>query len=135
MQVLYIAEIDNIKRFVAGARLAGGGKTPEQEARDAIDQQLERAGWIVRDRDKVNLSAGRGVAIREFKMADGHGYADYLLYVNKQAVGALEAKPVGFTLTGVKPQVDKYSRGLPDNLPAPIRPLPFLYVGTGVETT
>ena len=67
-------------------------------------------------------------------MADGHGFADYLLYVDKQAVGALEAKPAGFTLSGVKPQVDKYSKGLPANLPAPIRPLPFLYVSTGVET-
>jgi len=46
----------------------------------------------------------------------------------------VEAKPAGFTLTGVKPQIDKYSRGLPANLPAPIRPLPFLYVSTGAET-
>jgi type I restriction enzyme R subunit len=30
-------------------------------------------------------------------MADGHGFADYLLYVDKRTVGALEAKPVGFT--------------------------------------
>ena len=64
----------------------------------------------------------------------GYGYADYLLYMDKQAIGALEAKPVGFTLSGVKPQVDKYSNGLPASFPAPIRPLPFLYVSTGVET-
>ncbi len=108
--------------------------TPEQEARAGIDAQLVQVGWAVQNRDEANLSAARGVAIREFKMADGHGFADYLLYVDKQAVGALEAKPVGFTLSGVKPQVDKYSKGLPANLPAPIRPLPFLYVSTGVET-
>jgi type I restriction enzyme R subunit len=114
--------------------LAGGDKTPEQLAREAIDGQLDQAGWIVQNREEANLSAGRGVAIREFKMADGHGFADYLLYVDKQAVGALEAKPVGFTLIGVKPQIDKYSYGLPANLPAPIRPLPFLYVSTGIET-
>jgi len=95
---------------------------------------LSQAGWIVQNRDEANLSAGRGVAIREFPMAEGHGFADYLLYVDKQAVGALEAKPEGHTLSGVKPQVDKYSTGLPANLPAPIRPLPFLYVSTGVET-
>jgi type I restriction enzyme R subunit len=64
-------------------RLVRGVKTPEQEARDAVDAQLERAGWIVQNRDKVNLAAGRGVAIREFKMAEGHGYADYLQYVDK----------------------------------------------------
>jgi type I restriction enzyme, R subunit len=109
-------------------------QTPEQEAREEIDRHLVEAGWLVQNRKDINLSAGRGVAIREFKMADGHGFADYLLYVDKQAVGALEAKPVGFTLSGVKPQVDKYSKGLPASLPAPIRPLPFLYVSTGVET-
>jgi type I restriction enzyme R subunit len=108
--------------------------SPEQEAREEIDRHLVEAGWVVQNREDINLSAARGVAIREFKMADGHGFADYLLYVDKQAVGALEAKPVGLTLSGVKPQVDKYSKGLPANLPAPIRPLPFLYVSTGVET-
>ena len=114
--------------------MAGGVKTPEQKARDAIDQQLFQAGWLIQNRDEINLSAGRGIAIREFKMADGYGFADYILYLDKQAVGALEAKPAGFTLSGVKPQVDKYSEGLPANLPASIRPLPFLYVSTGIET-
>jgi type I restriction enzyme, R subunit len=110
------------------------GKIPEQQARESIDAQLAEAGWIVQYRDEINLSAGRGVAIREFRMADGFGYADYVLFVDKQAVGALEAKAVGFPLSGVKPQIDKYTAGLPSNLPAPIRPLPFLYVSTGVET-
>jgi type I restriction-modification system DNA methylase subunit len=50
--------------------LAGGTKTPEQQARDAIDQQLLQAGWLIQNRDEINLSAGRGFAIREFKMAD-----------------------------------------------------------------
>ena len=115
--------------------MAGGAKTPEQKARDAIDQQLLQAGWLIQNRDEINLSAGRGIAIREFKMADGYGFADYILYLDKQAIGALEAKPAGFTLSGVKPQVDKYSEGLPPGLPASIRPLPFLYVSTGIETS
>ena len=94
-----------------------------------------QAGWLIQNRDEINLSASRGIAIREFKMADGYGFADYILYLDKQAIGALEAKPAGFTLSGVKPQVDKYSEGLPPGLPAPIRPLPFLYVSTGIETS
>lgn len=114
--------------------MAGGAQTPEQEARDAIDQQLLQAGWLIQNRDEINLSAGRGIAIREFKMAGGYGYADYILYLDKQAIGAVEAKPAGFTLSGVKPQIDKYSKGLPPNLTASIRPLPFLYVSTGIET-
>jgi type I restriction enzyme, R subunit len=118
----------------SGGKLPPDTVKPEQRAREEIDRLLAEAGWVVQNRDQINLSAGRGVAIREYRMADGHGFADYLLYVDKQAVGALEAKPVGFTLAGVKPQVDKYSEGLPPNLPAPIRPLPFLYASTGVET-
>ena len=57
------------------------------------------AGWIVQSRDEINLSAGRGVAIREFKLASGYGFADYLFFVDSKPVGVLEAKPEGFTLT------------------------------------
>ncbi len=44
----------------------------------------------------MNLAAGPGVAVREFKMAPGHGFADYLLFVKGKAVGVLEAKPAGY---------------------------------------
>jgi len=67
-------------------------------------------------------------------MAADHGFADYLLFVDGQAVGALEAKPEGYPLSSVEPQVKLYSEGLPKGLPAPLRPLPFLYLSTGVET-
>ena len=46
---------------------------PEQQARVEIDKALDVAGWLIQDRDELNLTAGRGVAVREFKMADGHG--------------------------------------------------------------
>ena len=107
---------------------------PEQEARVEIDRLLELAGWIVQNSDSINLYAGRGVAVREFQLESGHGTADYLLFVHQQAVGVVEAKPVGFTLTGVEAQSEKYSTGLPDDLPAYRRPLPFLYESTGDET-
>ena len=35
---------------------------------------------------------------------------------------------------GVEPQSDKYRTGLPDDLPAWVRPLPFVYQSTGGET-
>lgn len=108
--------------------------SPEAEARVAIDAMLVAAGWIVQDMAAVNLSAGRGVAVREFRLKTGHGSADYLLFVDMQAVGVLEAKKIGTTLTGVEVQAEKYSVGYPDDLPAPHRPLPFLYQSTGVET-
>ena len=108
--------------------------TPEQEARADIDRMLELAGWIVQDFSSLNLYAGRGVAVREYPLRSGHGTADYLLYADQKAVGVVEAKPVGFTLTGVEAQSEKYSTGLPDGLPAPVWPLPFAYESTGVET-
>ena len=88
----------------------------------------------MQDAAAVNLYASSGVAVREFSLKPGHGTADYLLYVNQKAVGVVEAKPEGSTLTGVEAQSEKYSTGLPDNLPAHQRPLPFLYESTGAET-
>lgn len=66
-------------------------------------------------------------------MKPGFGFADYLLYVDRKAVGAIEAKPEG-TLTGVEAQSAKYAAGLPDNLPAHKRPLPFLFESNGSVT-
>ena len=108
--------------------------TPEQQARANIDKMLTRAGWAVQDADLINVYASKGVAVREFPLKSGHGHADYLLYVNQRAAGVVEAKPEGFTLTGVEVQSEKYSTGLPDILPVYRRPLPFLYESTGVET-
>ncbi len=108
--------------------------TPEARARVSIDRMLEQAGWVVQDWKDINLYAGTGVAVREFVLKAGYGTADYLLFVNRQAAGVVEAKPEGFTLSGVEIQSAKYSDGLPDSLPAYARPLPFLYESTGAET-
>ena len=88
----------------------------------------------MQDMGALNVHAGRGVAVREFPLRSGHGTADYLFYVDGMAAGVVEAKPEGHTLTGVEAQSQKYGAGLPDNLPAYIRPLPFLYESTGVES-
>ncbi len=108
--------------------------TPEQEARQYIDAALVAAGWVLQDRANMNLTAGLGVAVREFKMAAGHGSADYLLFVDGKAVGVLEAKPAGYRLINVELQADKYAAGLPKGLNPKVTPLPFLYLSTGVET-
>ncbi|HXB70458.1 MAG TPA: DEAD/DEAH box helicase family protein [Candidatus Acidoferrales bacterium] len=107
---------------------------PEDRARADIDRLLTGAGWLIQNRDCVNIDAGRGIAIREFQLAAGHGLADYLLYVDGYAAGVVEAKKAGIPLIGVEIQTNKYSVGLPKNLPAPRRPLPFCYESTGVET-
>ena len=92
-------------------------ETPEQKARIEIDADLGTAGWLVQSRDDLDLTAGRGIAVREFVMKQGFGFADYLLYVDRKVIGAVEAKAEG-TLTGVEAQSAKYAAGLPDNLPA-----------------
>jgi hypothetical protein len=115
--------------------LAGQMATkPEALARQQIDAALEDAGWRVQNFKAANLGAGRGVAIREFSLKRGHGFADYLLYLDRKAVGAVEAKKAGDTLTGVEIQSAKYGDGLPTGLLAWVRPLPFLYESTGIET-
>ena len=110
------------------------GTTPEQRARPNIDRLLEQAGWSVQDVVALNVHATRGVAVREFPLMHGHGFADYLLYVDGRAAGVVEAKSEGHTLTGVEAQSGKYGDGLPDTLPYYVRPLPFLYESTGVDT-
>ena len=62
------------------------------------------------------MGARRGVAVREFPLKTG--YADYLLFVDRRAIGAVEAKAEGATLTGVEAQSEKYSVGLPAVPPA-----------------
>ena len=108
-------------------------ETPEQLARRLIDVTLIEAGWIVQDRDDIDLTAGRGIAVREFNMKSGFGFADYLLYVDRKAAGAVEAKATG-KLTGVEQQSAKYAAGLPEGLPAHRRPLPFLFESNGEVT-
>lgn len=105
---------------------------PEAQARQKIDQLLTNAGWEVQDYEQINLSATLGIAVREYPLKSG--FADYLLFINRKAVGVIEAKPVGKTLSGVEIQSDKYSFNLPKNLPCHQKTLPFIYESTGGET-
>ncbi|MFA5032294.1 MAG: type I restriction-modification enzyme R subunit C-terminal domain-containing protein [bacterium] len=105
---------------------------PEEEARKQIDQLLESAGWSVQDLKDINLGASLGVAVREVNLKSGP--VDYLLFIEREAVGVVEAKPEGTTLSGISEQTDKYIKGIPDNIPHIQEPLPFAYESTGVET-
>jgi len=66
------------------------------------------------------------------------GRADYLIYVDQKAVGVIEAKPAGTTLSGVEWQSSMYAEGLP----AEVRlkavttdgRLPFVFEASGSET-
>lgn len=107
-------------------------KTAEELARETIDAALVQAGWAVQDRVAMNVAAKLGVAIREFKT--DAGFADYLLFVDKKPAGIIEAKKAGVALTGIEEQTKAYAATLPRSIPAAVRPLPFLYESTGVET-
>ena len=108
--------------------------TPEQKARVSIDALLQQAGWHVCNVSDANIHAATGVAIREFPLNTGFGFADYLLYVNGKACGVIEAKKEGATLTGVELQSSRCAQGLPAALPAWRRPMPFVWESTEVET-
>lgn len=107
-------------------------ETPEQEARRMIDVQLAAAGWAVQNLDQINLSAARGVAVRE--MQSQGGPADYVLFVDGKALGVPEAKKAGTTLSGVAEQSQRYTavrKWIPQLW---ADPLPFTYESTGIET-
>jgi type I restriction enzyme R subunit len=106
----------------------------EARARVAIDKQLAAAGWLIQSQAALNLAAGTGVAVREFALDKGHGRVDYLLFLNGQPSGVIEAKPEGTTLVEVERQSGKYVEGLPGWMQPPVYPLPFIYESTGAET-
>ncbi len=106
--------------------------TPEELARIHIDKQLTACGWVIQDMSGLNRYASLGVAVREFPLQTGE--ADYLLFVDGKAVGVVEAKPEGTTLSGVAEQAGNYVTGLPQNIPHVTLPLPFQYESTAVET-
>jgi len=106
--------------------------TPEEKARQKIDAMLTASGWVVQAKDKLNLSASRGVAVCELSFKTGE--PDYTLFVDGKAIGTVEAKPEGDTLTGVEEQSAKYVTGVPFGVAAWKSPLPFCYESTGAET-
>ena len=85
---------------------------PEEEAREKIDDLLVKAGWIIQDYKAFNCGAGLGLAIREVPTTTGP--ADYILFVDRKAVGVIEAKKEGKILSGVEEQSARYATGFPD---------------------
>lgn len=112
--------------------MSKANQTPEQQARDRIDDLLIQAGWSVQNKSKIDLGAGLGVAIREYPTHTGP--ADYVLFVDRQPVGVVEAKKEeeGHRLTRVEEQSGEYANSKLRYLNN--QPLPFVYESTGVLT-
>ncbi|HRK28428.1 MAG TPA: type I restriction-modification enzyme R subunit C-terminal domain-containing protein [Chitinophagales bacterium] len=108
-------------------------QNPEQIARDNIDRQLIACGWLVQPKSKINLSAGIGVAVREY--STDVGPADYVLFVDGKPVGIIEAKreEEGHKLTVHEDQAEDYATAKLKYLNN--EKLPFVYLSTGEVTT
>lgn len=106
--------------------------TPEEKAREKIDDMLSASGWTVQDKSSLNLSASQGVALCELSFKAGE--PDYTLFVDGKAIGTIEAKPEGHPLSGVEIQSSKYVNDPAEGLPVWSKPLPFCYESTGTET-
>ncbi|MGY2132372.1 type I restriction endonuclease subunit R [Hymenobacter sp. HD11105] len=105
--------------------------TPEQQARLRIDQQLELAGWIIQDADKINLGAGPGIAVRELQTETGP--ADYGLIVDKKLAGIVEAKREGTSLIAVAEQTNRYQTSSTMYIQRAAPVLPYGYEANGSE--
>ena len=106
---------------------------PEQIARDNIDSALIRSGWVIQDKDKINLNAAIGVVVRYYLTQDGKE-TDYVLFIDKKPVGVIEAKreEEGHRLTTVEEQSNEYANSKLKYLNND--PLPFVYESTGDVT-
>ena len=106
---------------------------PEQIARDNIDSALIRSGWVIQDKDKINLNAALGVVVRYYLTQDGKE-TDYVLFVDKKPVGVIEAKreEEGHRLTAHEDQAEGYAQSKLKYLNND--PLPFVYESTGEVT-
>ncbi len=113
--------------------MSEGNRTPEQIARDRIDQMLAEAGWCVQDKDKIDFTHAAGIAVREYPTDSGP--ADYVLFVGRRPIGVIEAKrpEMGQNITMVAEQTAKYAtaklKWIKDN-----QPLALLYESTGELT-
>ena len=105
---------------------------PEDKARKEIDKMLTDSGWIIQDYGELNLGVGLGIAVREFPL--GKDAADYALFIDRQPVGVVEAKKIGWTLRGVTEQSEKYLDGLAEKFPNAPRKPQYSYETTGIET-
>jgi type I restriction enzyme R subunit len=108
-------------------------QNPEQIARDNIDRMLQASGWAVQEMSKLNPGARLGVAVKEYPTDIGP--ADYVLFVDRQPVGVIEAKreEEGHRLTVHEGQAEAYASSKLKWV-ADKKPLPFIYESTGAVT-
>ena len=107
--------------------------TPEEKARQKIDQWFTDAGWKVVNREDYEPTCS-AIAIRE-GLLKGNLEADYFLFLNGKAVGVLEAKKEDIDASSNKvcEQAALYARSVPNIYQAYQKPLPFIFTSNGKE--
>jgi type I restriction enzyme R subunit len=108
----------------------------EADTRKEIDERLVAAGWVIQDKNKINLFEKLGVAVREFPLQSEKGdtgYADYMLFIAGKACGIIEAKREGASLGHVAEQSARYATSQTKHSQrwsADDEALPFLFEAT-----
>lgn len=107
--------------------------TPEEKARQKIDQWFTDAGWEVINRDEYEPTS-TAVAIRE-GLLKCNLEADYFLFINGKAVGVLEAKreETDTFSSKVCEQAALYAKSVPNIYQTYQKPLPFIFTSNGKE--
>ena len=107
--------------------------SPEEKARQEIDKQLTELGYVIQDMADLDLTAARGVIVREYPTDTGP--VDYLIFIDGDPIGIIEAKEIkkGEKLVvEVEKQTNRYKNSKFLHLPnADIR---FVYESTGEIT-
>lgn len=111
----------------------GTTMTPEEKARQKIDQWFAEAGWKVINREDYEPTS-TAVAIRE-GLLKGNLEADYFLFINGKAVGVLEAKREDIDALSDKvcAQAALYAKSVPHIYQTYQNPLPFIFTSNGKD--
>ena len=106
--------------------MPSNNQNAEQAARDQIDAKLIESGWTVQSRKEINFNASPAIAIREYQTDVGP--ADYVLFLNQQPIGVIEAKPNdwGQKISTVEEQSLRYATAKL-KWATNKEPLPFIY--------
>lgn len=107
---------------------------PEEKARLKIDQQLVDAGYVIQDMCDMNLVASKGVIVREYPTDTGE--VDYLIFINGEAVGIIEAKEINKgekLVVETEKQTERYKNSKFKYLDNPVK-IRFAYESTGEIT-
>ena len=96
----------------------------EQLVRD-LEQGMREVGWVIQNRNGMNLDVAPGVAVRDFPGVSTKRAVDYLLFVNGRAAGvAWNARSV--SNAGERGIRDASDVRRTNAFPVPFKPLPFI---------